>query len=399
MSRLTAQAENPPGLNASVMPSTRLGEVEVLRTIAVLMVLVQHLPGNLLFWPNHFGDKILSNGGFWAGVDLFFAISGFVIARSLLPRLAGVTDWVSFTQIAITFWIARAWRLLPSAWFWLAAPVVLCLTFNRSGAYDTLADNWSVFIAGILYMQNFHFVESFGHFGNGTAFVQWSLSLEEQFYLLLPFAAFFFRRYLVVPLLLIALAGFFAPNTVLLHMVRLWPVAFGVLLALWSSRQSYQDCAPTGLAKSRAARIATLTILLVCLVSIGSPPLQIVSLYQGPVALISVIIVWVASYGRGYLWHAGASRRVMEVIAARSYCLYLAHIPVYFAVHEVWYRLYGLAMPSHFQKIMILGLGALAVAGVAELNHRLLERPLREYGKRLAAEYRAQTVPQMAHVG
>lgn len=363
------------------------------------MVLVQHLPGNLLFWPNHFGDKILSNGGFWAGVDLFFAISGFVIARSLLPRLAGVTEWVSFTQIAITFWIARAWRLLPSAWFWLTAPLFLCLAFNSSGVYGTLADNWAVFVAGMLDLQNFHFVETFCQSGHGTAFAQWSLSLEEQFYLLLPFAAFFFRRYLALPLMLIVFTGFLVPNIVLILMIRLWPVACGVLLALWSSHQSYHECAPTGLANSRAARIVVLTVLLACLISIGSSPLRIVSLYQGPVALISVIIVWVASYGRGYLWQAGASRRVMEVIAARSYCLYLAHIPVYFAVHEFWFRLYGLAMPSHFQKIMILGLGALAVAGVAELNHRLLERPLREHGKRLAAEYRAQTVPQMAHVG
>ncbi len=392
MNVISQQADVP----AAVRQNTRLAEVEALRTIAVLLVLVQHLPDNLIFWPSYLGDKILFTSGFWTGVDLFFAISGFVIARSLLPRLAGVTDWLSFTRIAVTFWIARAWRLLPSAWFRLTAPLILCLAFNRSGIYGSFADNWSVFVAGLLDLQNFHLMQTFYHSGNGTAFAQWSLSLEEQFYLLLPFAAFFFRRYLVFPLLLLAFAGFFVPNTILMHMVRLWPVAFGVLLALWSLHRSYHECAPTGLAKSRAARIGLLVILLTCLVSTGSTNLHIVSFYQGPVALISVILVWVASYGRGYLWQAGFSRRMMEGIAARSYCLYLVHIPVYFAAREVWFRLRGTALPNHLQGLTLIGFAVLAVFAVAEVNHRFLEQPLREYGKRLASDYRARTALEIA---
>jgi peptidoglycan/LPS O-acetylase OafA/YrhL len=108
------------------------------------------------------------------------------------------------------------------------------------------------------------------------------------------------------------------------------------------------------------------------------------------VALISAILVWIASYNRGYLWQEGFTRRVMAAIAARSYCLYLVHIPVYFAAHETWYRLYGTAIPSRAQAIVLLGVTGLAVFGVAELNHRLLEQPLRDHGKRLAAQYRAR---------
>jgi peptidoglycan/LPS O-acetylase OafA/YrhL len=375
--------------------SARLAEIEVLRTIAVMLVLVHHLAGNLTFWPTNIGDHIIANGGLWTGVDLFFAVSGFVIARSLLPQLAAVSDWVGFTRVAITFWIARAWRLLPSAWLWLTVPLILCLAFNRSGAYGSWSDNWAVFIAGVLDLQNFHEAEAFLTFGPGTAFVQWSLSLEEQFYLLLPFAAFFFGRRLVVPLLFVALAGFVIPNAPITHMLRLWPVAFGVLLAIWSSHDSYQQCAPTGLAKSRIARISALAILVACLVSIGSPGLKIVTLYQGPVALVSVILVWLASYDRGYLWQEGLSRRVMVVIAARSYSLYLVHIPVYFAIHEIWFRRHGAAIPSRSQAIVMLIVALPAAFALAELNHRVVERPLRDHGRRLAAQYRARTTLQM----
>lgn len=390
MNNISLQAETGPGSKTSATQSTRLAEVEVLRAIAILMVLVDHLSYNLIFWRSNVADFIFYHTGLWCGVDLFFAISGFVIARSLLPRLAGVTDWVAFTRIAVTFWIARAWRLLPSAWLWLTVPLVLCLVFNRSGVYESLPANWGMFIAGVLDLANFRVALLTGA-KPGTAFVQWSLSLEEQFYLLLPFAAFFCRRHLVFPLLLIAFAGFFMPDTAITYMVRLWPVAFGVLLALWSPHPSYHECAPSGLAKSRTARVVLLAILLAGLISIGTPSLHIISFLQGPVALISAILVWIASYDRGYLWQQGWPRRVMEVIAARSYSLYLVHIPVYFAAHEIWFRLYGMANPNWHQAIAVVGITLLATACVAELNHRLLETPLREHGKRLAAAYRART--------
>jgi peptidoglycan/LPS O-acetylase OafA/YrhL len=253
-----------------------------------------------------------------------------------------------------------------------------------------------MFVAGVLDLANFHVAFNAAAPRVGTAFPQWSLSLEEQFYLLLPFAAFFCRRYLPAPLLLIAVAGFFVPNTADVMMLRLWPVAFGVLLALWSPHESYRACAPAGLANYRAARIGLLVLLLVCLTSIGALGLNIVAFYQGPVALICAVLVWIASYDRGFLWQAGWPRRVMAVIAARSYSLYLVHIPVYFAAHEIWFRWYCLATPSLVQAVVLIGLAFLATACVAELNHRLLEKPLREHGKRLAADYRARTALEMA---
>lgn len=394
MDSVTAPAGTKPERSTATAQNARLAEVEVLRAIAILLVMVQHVPVDLIFWPTHRIGSLLLAGGFWTGVDLFFAISGFVIARALLPQLAGVTGWVGFTRVSVTFWIARAWRLMPSAWLWLTLPLILCLAFNRSGVYGSFAENWAVFIAGVLDLQNFHLAETFNHASSGTAFVQWSLSLEEQFYLLLPFAAFFFRRYLAVPLFIVALAGFFVPASVAVLMVRLWPVAFGVLLALWTAHESYRNCAPSGLAKSRATRMGLLAILLLCLVGVGTPSLRIVSFYQGPVALISAILVWIASYDRGYLWQDGFARRVLAAIAARSYCLYLVHIPVYFAAHEIWFRLYGMAAPSRYQAVVLLGLAGLAVFGTAELNHRLLEQPLRNHGKRMAAQYRARPLPQ-----
>jgi peptidoglycan/LPS O-acetylase OafA/YrhL len=366
----------------------RIGELEVLRTVAILMVLVQHLPFNLMFWMSRFTGPLFY-AGTWSGVDLFFAVSGFVIARGLLPQLEGVRDFRKFLHITITFWIRRAWRLWPSAWFWLAAPLVLCLAFNRSGAYGNLLANWQMAMAGFSNLANFYVAQHviFKPGTHGTAFAQWSLSLEEQFYILLPFAVLLLRRYLPLLMGALLILAFFTPMSAVMLNIRSGAFAAGVLLAIASRHPAYGDCAPVFLAQTRLGRIATLLGGVALLVSIGDVSWRMLSFMLGPIAVVSGLLVWVASYGQGYLWRPGWSRRVVEMVAARSYSIYLVHIPVYFAMHEAFYRMYGPGVPSHWQAVAYFAIAPFLLALVTELNHRLLEVPLREHGKRVARAY------------
>jgi peptidoglycan/LPS O-acetylase OafA/YrhL len=373
----------------------RIGELEVLRTVAILMVLAAHVPFNLLFWPSRYSHPLYACGT-WSGVDLFFAVSGFVIARSLLPQLDGVRNIREFLHICVVFWMRRAWRLWPSAWFWLAAPLVLCLLFNQAHVYGSLHANLRMAAAGVANLANFHVAYLDSHLiqDKGTGFVQWSLSLEEQFYMLLPFAALLFRRFLPVPLFALVAFSFFAPNTALFWMIRGGAVSAGVLLALAAQHPAYQNCSPSFLARHRAARIAVLAGGVISMIIIGSTALHIVSCLQGPITILSGLLVWVASYGRGFLWKPGFSRRIVEIIAARSYSLYLVHIPVFFGMHEMWFRLYTLAVPTHRQALIYFAATLVPLLLVTELNYRFLESPLREHGKKAARRYaqRIQTV-------
>ena len=97
----------------------RIADIELLRGIAIVFVLIEHIRINLLTWTGGEGTPLYHYFGFWTGVDLFFAISGFVIARSLLRSLDGTSGFTEFFNVAIAFWVRRAWRLLPSAWLWL----------------------------------------------------------------------------------------------------------------------------------------------------------------------------------------------------------------------------------------------------------------------------------------
>ena len=74
------------------MSARRIMDIEVLRAIAVLGVLFHHLQGSLFTDTVPLLEKIHAWAQPWWGVDLFFAISGFVIARSLIPALRGACE-------------------------------------------------------------------------------------------------------------------------------------------------------------------------------------------------------------------------------------------------------------------------------------------------------------------
>lgn len=74
------------------MNSKRIMDIEVLRAIAVLGVLFHHLQGSLFTDTVPLLQTVHHWAQSWWGVDLFFAISGFVIARSLIPALQGCTS-------------------------------------------------------------------------------------------------------------------------------------------------------------------------------------------------------------------------------------------------------------------------------------------------------------------
>ena len=170
-------------------------------------------------------------------------------------------------------------------------------------------------------------------------------------------------------------------------MTRGGSIAAGVLLAIWSRHPSYNACAPTLLGRVRPIRITVFGGVIALLIALGSSQIHIVSYFLGPVALLTAVLVWIASYNAGYLWPPGFSRSVMETLAARSYSLYLVHIPVYFAMQEIWFRLHGLTSPTWRQTVIYLALTPVLLALVTELNHRLLERPTREYGRRMAERF------------
>ncbi len=145
-------------------------EIHALRAAAVTLVILFHL------WPDTFP------GGF-VGVDVFFLISGFLITGHLQREIA-VSGRVSLSS----FWARRARRLLPAAMLvlvstglasWILLPKPLWQdTFIQIGAAGAYVVNWVLAAASVDYFAADSPATAVQHY--------WSLSVEEQFYLVWP---------------------------------------------------------------------------------------------------------------------------------------------------------------------------------------------------------------------
>lgn len=148
-------------------PSYR-SEIDGLRALAVIAVII-----------NHFNGSLLPSG--YLGVDIFFVISGYVITSSLNNRIStGLADLVQ------GFYIRRIKRLIPVlVVFVLVTSLFVCL-FDPYPALSLNTGIASLFGLSNLYL----WLQATDYFGAATqlnAFTHtWSLGVEEQFYLIFP---------------------------------------------------------------------------------------------------------------------------------------------------------------------------------------------------------------------
>lgn len=165
-------------------------DIDGLRAIAVSVVVIYHLQLGLF------------TGGF-VGVDVFFAISGFLITKLIIQGL----EKDSFS--ILNFYSRRFRRLFPALIFTLAFSTLLAAALLTSHGFREYGRE---LVASVLSISNFYFWSSAGYFD--TAAIQkpllhtWSLSVEEQFYLFWPAILILvskFRALKYVPLLLIFL--------------------------------------------------------------------------------------------------------------------------------------------------------------------------------------------------
>ncbi|SNS53029.1 acyltransferase family protein [Pseudomonas segetis] len=362
----------------------KIAEIEVLRGLAVLGVLFHHVSGNLVSSNLEWLEALMSQLQLWWGVDLFFVISGFVIARQLLPAL----QQSAARPVIVAFWIRRAFRLLPSAWLWLLLPLPLVLVFNQTGVFGALSTNMEATVAGLFNFANFRFADSFFKYDYGFSFVYWSLSLEEQFYLLLPLLALCFRQKLLWLLLIVVLVQFFQVRSVLMMSLRTDALALGVLLAIWSAKPSYQMFEPRFLKALPLSGGLILASLLLAMSFLAAHNDFLPTVRIGLIAVMATVLVWLASYGRGYLWPTGLGQRLMKWLGARSYAIYLIHIPAYFFTRELLYRALGVTdVSASLHVLLSLTIAAGLISVLSQLNYRWVEMPMRQLGSRVAQRF------------
>jgi peptidoglycan/LPS O-acetylase OafA/YrhL len=375
------QGRDDTGARTLAAPGGRIEDIEILRAVAITLVLIEHSFWNLVFDSPALAH-LLRVLPMWCGVDLFFAVSGFVITRGLRPALQsgsrpGPVLW--------RFWTRRAFRLWPASWFWLGLIVLGAVVFRQPPLMGTLALNLRGALAGVFGFADIRFaLNGFAH-AYGASFPYWSLSLEEQFYLLLPLLMLRARRHLPLVVALLLLLQLPLAHNRLYFFMRTDSLLWGVLLA--SSPQAI------GLGRAAARRLATIPAsgLIVLAASIAgmshfspwfeqAPPFEL-----GILAAFAALPVWLAG-ANANLFHCGVLQPGALWLGSRSYALYLCHVPVFqcaAALSHWWPPMAGIFAGHADLGATLVGLPLLALA--AEFTCRVVETPLRRLGARLTA--------------
>lgn len=369
----------------------KIEEIEILRAVAILLTLAQHL-GHLVVPSKSMWLFINRHPPFWGGVDLFFCVSGFVICKSLVGSQAAVT-FVEHWDHAWRFWVRRLFRIAPTLVLWVGLGLLCSRFFDDAGGFGDFEANVGDSKAALLNYANIHMLGCiFGHGRCGPNAVYWSLSLEEQFYLLLPLVLLLPRK--AVAVIVVALIVFQIPFRRMpweqsfggiLWFFRTDAMLLGASLAYFSTTSLY---GPVGdkIDKFRSFRLPIAATLIASLILI---PGSGVSLCAAGIALASLALVFLASFNRRFLFGSSKMTRPFLWIGARSFSIYLVHMPVAWFVNEVGYRLssnpdsYRAPLPNEpFHPWLTVATFA-AVLLIAEMNYRIVETPLRRYGRRV----------------
>ena len=376
----------PPSHTGAPPRGAHLPALDGLRGVAVLAVLVFHLAhidgeGGQL-------ERVLlgATRAGWAGVDLFFVLSGFLITGILLDARGGEGYFR-------TFFARRVLRIFPLHYAYLAVlflvlPLLLP-AFDRGPGHPGWL--WS-------YLGNVLFAREGGFHASPWAAHFWSLAVEEQFYLAWPLVVWLLppRRLAVACLGIVA--GAFALRFAIHHTsynataayvltpARMDALALGALVAVaarvpgwWSVARR---AAPGVLAASVAA-VAAVWIRQGALFG-GDPVAQVWAF--GPLAAGFAAILVLAVDGRSVGISRPLASPALRTFGKYSYGLYVLHYPIFLGLEAAGLSAGLLAGLSGSRLLGITGFTAIAGAatfGAALLSWHLLEKPFLRLKDRL----------------
>ena len=339
-------------------------EIDGLRAIAVSAVILYHAQISI------YGQEPFKGG--FIGVDIFFVISGYLISLIIFKELK-VTGTFSFKS----FYERRIRRILPALFF------VMLVSLPFAWIY-LLPSDFVEFSKSILYSlgfsSNFYFWHSGQLYGDQSALYKpflhtWSLSVEEQFYVIFPIVLLitykYLKKYLGFLLILIFVVSLslaewgsrnYASATFYFLYSRIWELLAGSILAYFEITLGHRG-------KQNTLNLIFPSIGLILIghsILFFNNKMLHPSLFTLSPIIGVCLIIWFSN--KGELVTKLLSTKLFVGIGLISYSLYLWHYPIF-----AFTRIYNFT-EGYISKKLLLGIVILVLS---IFSYYFIERPFR----------------------
>jgi len=308
---------------SSILRRDYFPHIDGIRALAIVPVILFHLAA------------FMCPGGF-AGVDVFFVISGYLITGGILR------DFDENRFSLRDFYVRRIRRILPAYFACLGGVYLIGFLLFYAEPLMRLSDSM---VASTLFLANLYFRVQAGDYFAPALHSEplahlWSLSVEEQFYLIIPiFCVLLWKschRFVGIVLGVLALTSLILASRAVelnrsndafyfLHF-RAWELLFGSVLACFPAL-SQQDTTASGRSSRTIRSILSLTGLVAVLLAYAFLSSEVP--FPGIAALPSVIgASLLIRYGNSGLVGSLLCQRPCVYVGRLSYSLYLWHWPV-----------------------------------------------------------------------
>jgi peptidoglycan/LPS O-acetylase OafA/YrhL len=353
-------------------------ELERLRGFGIFAILLAH-------GANFFGTQyphIFERAA--VGIDLFFVISGFLVTRQFLRWIVRIQNSASpgssfldkYIPYIKMYFFRRVTRLFPLAIFWL----IIYVTLLHFDDYWIENFDWQEIIAVAGLHMNFAVIQNpeyiFGYY--------WTLSIEEQFYIVMPIMIIALNN-------LNAIRRFFIAATICYFCVRLYLIltqmdyltffhtryeglAIGTTLAVLN--ESSQGFAKLNSLNQGRVKYVGYLLLFTPLILPNIVNASFGQMMRMELAAIFYGLLVVMAVQKKMLTPSlGILNPLFEKLGLRAYGYYLGHCPVLHFVIHTWDPPIGMLG----QILLSIALGVI----IFELVHRYLEKPIRQFGYEL----------------
>ncbi len=336
-------------------------DIDGLRAISVFAVILYH--ANFILF-----DREIFSGGF-IGVDIFFVISGYLISSLILKGFSENNFSIK------NFYIRRIRRIIPVLFFVILFCIPIAYIFFLP---SSLNDFLQSTISSLFFVSNYYFHHTGLIYGGPDSALKpllhtWSLSVEEQFYIIFPVILIiirkYFNNYILHLFILFFLTSFITTQIISIKFpiynfyfinVRIWELLTGSIIAFLNINSIKY--------KNKLTNYLPILGLVFILISmlVLTDEMSLPSIYTLPAVIGTSLIIFFGSDNNAVTKFL--SMKLFVSFGLISYSLYLWHFPLFAFYNYIYYE-----NNSFIIKILIIFLSII----LSIFSYFLIEKPFR----------------------